>query len=252
MVRLREDAQCKKDAQCYCCDMQGGTNGGGDGPGKAQNDVEDENPDIILEENGQSNKWVGSVVVKQKVFEETPERTNEKVVKVVSVLRNASLAVNGFLESSLGKLELTVNEEFMVRVIETPLVPGESLIRFFKWAWKKTEFSMTAQVVDCLIKVIGNGQRKIEIYSLWDLVKKIGKEEKSLLSSESLNHLISLFWRSGKGKAGLEVFNKFEEFGCEPNANSYYFTIEALYRRSIFDKAWVVCEKMLTAGKLPG
>ncbi|KAE8726090.1 Detected protein of confused Function [Hibiscus syriacus] len=55
----------------------------------------------------------------------------------------------------------------------------------------------------------------------------------------------------GKGKAAVEVFDKFSDFGCIPNEETYYFTIEALCRRSFYDWAWSVCEKMLDAGSLP-
>ncbi|PON55392.1 hypothetical protein PanWU01x14_188860 [Parasponia andersonii] len=49
----------------------------------------------------------------------------------------------------------------------------------------------------------------------------------------------------------MEVFDKFEDFGCEPNADTYYFTINALCRRLFFDWALSVSEKMVNAEILP-
>ncbi|KAG9439261.1 hypothetical protein H6P81_019426 [Aristolochia fimbriata] len=60
-----------------------------------------------------------------------------------------------------------------------------------------------------------------------------------------------MFWKLGKGEAALEAFNKFEDFGCTPNADTHYLTIESLFSRSLFDDAWSVCEKLLQSGNLP-
>ncbi|PIA63205.1 hypothetical protein AQUCO_00200905v1 [Aquilegia coerulea] len=191
--------------------------------------VEDENPSFVSQEK-------------------VREIDLEKVESVLSILQSN---VDGSMENSLDGMRLYLSEEFMVRVIETPLVPGDSLVKIFKWALKKPDFSTTTRILDCLVKAVGSGNRKREVYALWDLVKEFNDEKKCLLTTEILNEFISLFWKLGKGKAGLEVFDKFEEFACEWNADSYYLTIEALCRRKIFDWAWPVCEKMLNAGALP-
>nr|GMD50688.1 pentatricopeptide repeat-containing protein At3g02650, mitochondrial [Ipomoea batatas] len=65
-------------------------------------------------------------------------------------------------------------------------------------------------------------------------------------------HIIKVLeTKFAKGKAAYEVFNKFGDFGCEPNSDTYYFTIEAVSRRKIYDWASSVSEKMLGAQKLP-
>ncbi|KAF8394393.1 hypothetical protein HHK36_020601 [Tetracentron sinense] len=218
--------------------------------------IHDENPNfgsqfsnnIADDMDIENNSHVLSEEFAEEIEAKIPEIDIEKFENVLSLLQSS---LDGSLESSLDNMELTVNEEFLVRVIETPLVPGDNLIGIFKWASRNPEFLITSRVVDSLVRAISAGLRKKEAYSLWDLVKEIGENEKGVLNTEILNELISLFWKLGKGKAGFEVFNKFEEFGCEPNSDSYYFTIEALCRRSIFDWAWSVCEKMLNAGSLP-
>ncbi|KAJ4969478.1 hypothetical protein NE237_016179 [Protea cynaroides] len=179
---------------------------------------------------------------------EIPEIDVEQLENAVSVLQST---LEEPLESSLEKMDLTVNEGFVFRVLQTPLIVVENLIGFFKWASERPEFFMSTRVVDALVRAVGASLRKRDAYALWDLVKEIGERGDVILSTESLNELIHLFRKLGKGKAALEVFNKFPEFRCDPNADTYYFTIDALCCRSFYDWAWSVCEKMLTTGNLP-
>ena len=122
----------------------------------------------------------------------------------------------------------------MVDVLETPLVLVENLIRFFKWGLKKKyEFKVTTCVVDALVRTICRELKKKDAYALWDLIEEIGEKENGVLNVEIFNQLIALLSKLGKGKASLEVFNKFGDFRCVPNVDTYYFTIEALDRKSV-------------------
>lgn len=172
----------------------------------------------------------------------------EKLEELLSLLQSN---VDGSLESSLNGLELNLDEEFVLRVLETPLVPGGHLIQFFRWASEKKEFQITTPVVGALVHGVCQNQKRNDTYALWDLIKEIGERESGLLNAGILNDLIASLSKLGKGKAAYEVFNKFEEFGCVPNADSYYYTVEALCRRSIFNWASLVVNKMLDAGILP-
>uniref|UniRef100_A0A803KMK9 Pentatricopeptide repeat-containing protein n=1 Tax=Chenopodium quinoa TaxID=63459 RepID=A0A803KMK9_CHEQI len=93
--------------------------------------------------------------------------------------------VNGSLESSLDSMDLKLNEEFVVRVLETPLIPGDHLIRF------RVEMNL----------------------------KEMGEKEGGVINAEMLNQLISAFSKLGKGKAAYEAFGKFEEFGYVLNVD---------------------------------
>ena len=62
--------------------------------------------------------------------EEVYEINVEQLENVLSLLQSS---VDGSLESALDDMGLTLHEEFVVKVLETPLVLGENLIRFFKW-----------------------------------------------------------------------------------------------------------------------
>ncbi|PRQ50298.1 putative tetratricopeptide-like helical domain-containing protein [Rosa chinensis] len=182
--------------------------------------------------------------------EEVHEIDVEKLEGLLSLLHSSA---DGSLESSFRDLDLTLHEEFVVRVLETPLIVGENLIRFFKWGLKeKPEFRVNKQILDALvIAMCGEVVTKKDMYSLWDLVKGVGEKEGSLLNVDILNVLMSAFAKLGEGKAALEVLNKFDDFGCIPNADSYYYAIEGLCRSSDFDCAKAVCEKMIGARSSP-
>ncbi|KAJ4721819.1 putative Pentatricopeptide repeat-containing protein [Melia azedarach] len=174
-----------------------------------------------------------------------------KLENVLSLLQSSSSSIDVSLESSLDSFNLDLHEQFVVKVLETPLVLGENLIGFFKWVMKHPEYKVTVAVVDALVRAICSRIRNKDVYALWDLVKEIGQKDNSVLTVEILNELIALFSKLGKGKAAFEVFNKFGDYGCVENQETYYLTIEALCRRSIFDWAWSVCEKMIETGSIP-
>lgn len=180
--------------------------------------------------------------------EEAYEIDVEKLENVLSLLQSSA---DGSLESRLHDMGLILHEELVIKVIQTPLVLGENLIRFFRWAWKEKSFTVTTPVVESLVLAICSGLKKKEIYSLWDLIKDINEKESGVLNVDILNELIVSFSKLGKGKAAFDAFNSFEKLGCVPNADTYYFTIEALCRRSFFDWAWSVCQMMFDAQSLP-
>ncbi|CAN0924235.1 Pentatricopeptide repeat-containing protein At3g02650, mitochondrial [Linum grandiflorum] len=180
----------------------------------------------------------------------------EKLEMVLSLLQSSA---DGSLESTLNGMELDLHQEFVTRVAETPNLLGENLIRFFNWARSKPGGSvlMTSQSLNALVQAIcgESVMRKKNAYALWDLILEVGsanaEDDSTILNAQMLNPLIDLLSKLGKAKAAFDVFNKLEELGCVPNSDTYYFTIEALCRRSFFDWAWTVCEKMLNAEALP-
>ncbi|KAK7372615.1 hypothetical protein VNO80_06002 [Phaseolus coccineus] len=174
------------------------------------------------------------------------------VDKLESLLRLLEISADGSFESCLDDMDLTLHQQLVTKVIESPLVLGENLIRFFRWAWSERSLEVTTPMVESLVlAVCGNDVRKKEAYSLWDLVKEIGEKESGILNVSILNDLILCFSRLVKGKAALEVFDKFEAFHCVPDADTYYFTIDAVCRRRAYDWACGVCEKMVDAQALP-
>ncbi|KAI3940741.1 hypothetical protein MKW98_030060 [Papaver atlanticum] len=211
-----------------------------------------ENPNFVSQSNDTDTTSSESEV--ELVVDEQIEVVDvEKLESVLQFFRGVS-SLDGSIEESLEKMNLDVNEEFGLKLIQTPNINGHHLISFVRWASQKDGSFMTSRIVDALVKAIGDGLRPIEkkeVYSLWDLIKEIGEKREVVLNTEILNGLIASLYMLGRGKAAKEVFDKFEEFGCDPDGNTYYFTVEALCNRKIFDGAWVVCDKMLNSGKLP-
>ncbi|KAI5668641.1 hypothetical protein M9H77_18494 [Catharanthus roseus] len=179
----------------------------------------------------------------------TGENNGESMENLLSLLQSSGTVDS--LESSLEDLGLILNEDLVMKVLETPFVPAENLIGFFKWNLKKREFFLSTKVIDLLVKAVSHEIRIRDAYALWNLFKLIGEKEIIVLSTDILNQLICLLSKLCKGKAAFEVFSKFEDFDCLPDSDTYYLTIDALSRRSIFDLASSVCDKMLIAEKLP-
>uniref|UniRef100_A0A2P2IK69 Pentatricopeptide repeat-containing protein n=1 Tax=Rhizophora mucronata TaxID=61149 RepID=A0A2P2IK69_RHIMU len=173
----------------------------------------------------------------------------EKFQSVLSLLQST---VDGSLESTLNGMCLDLREEFMVKVLETPHILGENLISFFKWVAKKKHGNfVTTGAVDALVQAVCSNPRAKDAYALCELINDIGEKNPSLLNVGILNQLIALFSKLGKAKAAWQVFDNFGDFGCVPDSETFYYTIEALCRRSFFDWASSVNEKMLDVGALP-
>ncbi|RDY14038.1 Pentatricopeptide repeat-containing protein, mitochondrial, partial [Mucuna pruriens] len=186
---------------------------------------------------------------KQPTEGDTYEVDVDKLESVLLLLQTSS---DGSFESCLDDMDLVLHEQLVTKITETPFVLGENLIRFFRWACSERSLKVTTPMLESLVLAIcRNDVRKVEVYSVWDLVKEIGEKESGILNVRILNELILSLSRLGKGKAALEVFDKFEAFQCVPDADTYYFTIEALCQRRAFDWACGVCEKMVDAQTLP-
>lgn len=200
--------------------------------------VVEENSDPLVEVSDGNGE-------EEKIYEVNMEQLD-------SVLSLIQSTIDGSFESSLDEMGLTLHEDFVLKVLETQHILGDNLIRFFRWALNsQPEYKVTTRVVAVLVHLICSDPRQKDVYFLWDLIKEIGEKQNGLLNAEILNQLIAVFSKLGKGKAAFEVLDNFEVFGCVPNAESYYLTVDALCRRSFFDWAWSVCEKMLDVGSLP-
>ncbi|OMP04804.1 hypothetical protein COLO4_09284 [Corchorus olitorius] len=187
----------------------------------------------------------------QTLMEQKPPAYEIDVNKLENVLSLLQSRVDASLESNLDDMALELHQDFVLKVLHTPFILGENLIRFFKWVMKKRKFQVPSSVVDSLVKAICSDPKKKVSYDLWDLLKEIGEKQNRVLTVGALNELIALFSKLGKGKAAMEVYNKFGDFGIVPNKDTFYFTIEALCRRSCYDWAWSVCERMLDEESLP-
>jgi len=205
-------------------------------------------------ENGGDRHRVeeGDTYAEGDAYDAEGDKYEVDVDKLESVLRLLQTSADGSFESCLDDMDLSLHQKLVTKVIESPLVLSENLIRFFRWAWSERLLEVTTPMVESLVLAIyGKDVRKKEAYSLWDLVKEIGEKESGIINVRILNDLILCFSRLVKGKAALDVFDKFEAFQCVPDADTYYITIEALCRRRAYDWACGVCEKMVDAQAVP-
>jgi flagellar capping protein FliD len=159
-----------------------------------------ENNDNDVDECG------NGIELEEEVEQQVYQIDEEKLEKVVSLLQSS---VDESFESSLDQLNLSINQDFVIKAIEmVEMVFRENLVRFFKWAWKENSLQVSTQVLEFVVIIICNGGgvsfRDKHAYSLWDLVKEIGEKEDGVVNVTVLNELISLFSKLGKGKAALE------------------------------------------------
>ncbi|XP_078441400.1 tetratricopeptide repeat (TPR)-like superfamily protein [Wolffia australiana] len=182
--------------------------------------------------------------------EEAVEIDAEKIENLLSFLQSTT---EDSLDVNFEKMDLELSEDFIVRVLETPLTLPDKLISFFIWASQRPEYKPSSNTLTILVRSVASSAvcNKREAYMLWDLIKNISLKDKQLLTTEILNQLLSLFGKLEKSKAALEVFNLFDDIGLKPIGESYYLTINALSQRSMIDAACSVCEKMINSGELP-
>ncbi|XP_010558574.1 PREDICTED: pentatricopeptide repeat-containing protein At3g02650, mitochondrial-like [Tarenaya hassleriana] len=180
-------------------------------------------------------------------IDEVYEVDVEKLESVLSLLRSDEQS----LEFCLKAIDVDLHVDFVIRVLESPGISGGNLIRFFKWAMGRKGFTVTTTVVEALVLQISGETRRMDAYSLWDLIREIGEKESSVLNLGIMNELIAALGKLNKPKAAFDVFSKIEEFGFSPDGKTYYLTLEALCKRSFTEWACSVCEKMIAVGILP-
>lgn len=64
------------------------------------------------------------------------------------------------------------------------------------------------------------------MHLLWDFVKRIGGNGSGVVTTEMLNELLFSFSSGCDGATVIEILDKFEEFGCVPNLDSYYYAAD--------------------------
>ena len=94
--------------------------------------------------------------------------------KLESVLRLLQTSADGSLESCLDDIDLTLHQQLVTKITETPFVLSENLIRFFWWAWSERSLEVTTPMVESLVLAIcGNDdvrKKKEVVYSLFHFI----------------------------------------------------------------------------------
>lgn len=188
----------------------------------------------------------------QKICLEEVVVDDEKFVSAVDALMSAdSMDV---LWSKLDEIEdLVINDDFVIRVLQTNDLSVASMIGFIRWAFQKSDLVKTCAVLDLLVQEICGSATFCwnEAFTLWDFVRFVGEDNSSLVSVATLNQIIASFAKFGKYKVAMEVFDKFEDLGCVCNGDTYHLTILALGKRSWASTASRVCAKMVSEKMFP-
>ncbi|KAJ1286638.1 hypothetical protein BS78_03G367700 [Paspalum vaginatum] len=175
---------------------------------------------------------------------------DEEVARVRAVVEDTP---EDKIASTLADMIVDFNEPLLAAVLlAAEQCSCKKLISLFNYAAKNNPAAKSLSNLEILVSKVADsdGIDKMDAYLLWDSVKAIGSVPGSV-STPLLNEMIVIFWKLEKSKAALEVFSKFDEFGCTPDSNSYYLAIEAARKKSMFLSACEVCEKMIASGCFP-
>ncbi|KAL5220426.1 hypothetical protein ABZP36_025139 [Zizania latifolia] len=157
------------------------------------------------------------------------------------------------IPSALADMVVDFTEPFLSAVLlSSESFSGKKLLLLFKSAAQNNPAAKSLANLEIVVNKIADSDEidKMNAYLLWDLVKEMGTVPGSV-NTQMLNKLIAMFWKLGKSKAALEVFDLFSDLGCSPDGESYYLVIEAAGKKSMVDAAWRVCEKMIGSGCFP-
>lgn len=157
------------------------------------------------------------------------------------------------IASTLADMVVDFNEPLLAAVLlAAEQCSCKKLISLFNYAAKNNPAAKSLSNLEILVCKVADSDEidKMDAYLLWDSVKAMGSVPGSV-STPLLNEMIAIFWKLKKSKAALEVFSKFDEFGCTPDSNSYYLAIEAARKKSRILSACEVCEKMIGSGCFP-
>ncbi|KAF8755842.1 hypothetical protein HU200_011315 [Digitaria exilis] len=157
------------------------------------------------------------------------------------------------IASTLADMVVDFNEPLLAAVlVAAEQCSCKKLISLFNYAVKNNPAAKSLSNLEILVSKVADSDEinKMDGYLLWDAVKEIGSVPGSV-STPLLNEMIAIFWKLEKSKAALEVFAKFDEFGCTPDSNSYYLVIEAARKKSMFRSVCEICEKMIGSGCFP-
>ncbi|GJM92305.1 hypothetical protein PR202_ga08766 [Eleusine coracana subsp. coracana] len=175
---------------------------------------------------------------------------DDEVVRVREVVESAP---EDKIASTLADMVVDFNEPLLAAVLlAAEKCSCKKLILLFKYAAKNNPAAASLSNLEILLSKIADSDEtgKMDAYLLWDSIKEVGTVP-GAVSTPLLNEMIAIFWKLEKSKAALEVFAKFDEFGCTPDSNSYYLVIEAARKKSMFRSVREVCEKMIASGCFP-
>uniref|UniRef100_A0ACD5Y252 Uncharacterized protein n=1 Tax=Avena sativa TaxID=4498 RepID=A0ACD5Y252_AVESA len=178
------------------------------------------------------------------------EASDEEVARVRAVVESTP---EDQIPSAIADMVVDFTEPLLAAVLlSAENCSGKKLLLLFKSAGKNNPDVKSLVNLEIIARKLADSNEidKMDAYLLWDMVKEMGSVPGSV-NTQLLNQVISMFWKLEKSKAALEVLDKFSEFGCTPNGDSYYLVIQAAGKKAMVGAAWDVCEKMVSSGCFP-
>ncbi|KAF7031990.1 hypothetical protein CFC21_043221 [Triticum aestivum] len=179
-----------------------------------------------------------------------PEARDEEVARVRAVVESTP---EDQIPTAIADMVVDFTEPLLAAILlSAENCSGKKLLLLFKTAGKNNPDVKSFGNLDIVASNVAESAEidKMDAYMLWDLVKEMGSVPGSL-STPLLNKVLAMFWKLEKSKAALEVLDKFSEFGCTPDGDSYYLAIQAAGKKSMVGAAWGACEKMISSGCFP-
>ncbi|KAM3353178.1 hypothetical protein ACQJBY_024382 [Aegilops geniculata] len=179
-----------------------------------------------------------------------PEARDEEVARVRAVVESTP---EDQIPTAIADMVVDFTEPLLAAtLLSAENCSGTKLLLLFKSAGKNNPDVKSLANLDIVASKVADSAEidEMDAYMLWDLVKEMGSVPGSL-STPLLNKVLAIFWKLEKSKAALEVLDKFSEFSCTPDGDSYYLAIQAAGKKSMVVAAWGVCEKMISSGCFP-
>ncbi|URE17586.1 PPR repeat [Musa troglodytarum] len=265
-----------------------GVDDGGEGScgldgGKDESQVGAESLRSLWEEIIQDDDSLGMFAAKEPVGEAAEDQGSvteidiQQVDKVRSLLRDSSEEP---LESSLDKIEVSLSEELVAMVLQTPYVSGHNLVGFFRWALRREESVRSLRMVELLVNALSSSADpdKMEAYKFsgnlpdgeklgkvtaffckWKRAKEahlvylMAQENKIFLPISSLDYLVSSLSRKDETvRIALELLDNYPTDSLKYANMTFGTVVRGLCRVKEPQEAKKLLLRMVQSGPAPG
>ncbi|KNA19546.1 hypothetical protein SOVF_060740 [Spinacia oleracea] len=202
----------------------------------------------------------------------------EKLLSLFSSKDNNTVSVDSILESR-DNWDALLNIGFFCKMI---INPPENLshldqFKYFNWAISRDDFQINDSLLDGIANILtkpvlttpklwpetdkqwlhlswnlvksgGGGGGGVVTKLRNKLIKNLGEEDSNIhgiVTTRILNKLINAFGYFGDHKSGIEILNKFPDFRCNPDLNTYSGVVYCAWGCKSEDWELEFCQKMV-------
>uniref|UniRef100_A0A7C9AYU2 PROP1-like PPR domain-containing protein n=1 Tax=Opuntia streptacantha TaxID=393608 RepID=A0A7C9AYU2_OPUST len=157
-----------------------------------------------------------------------------------------------YLERTLNKLNISVTNDLVYRVLRSCCRHGIQSFRFFNWAKSQnlsSSYTPTAIEYEELVKILAK-TRHWE--TMWKVLHQLLKESSLSFSAEVIEFVIREYGRNGLVDEAVRVFNSCRKvFKCEQTVGVYNSLLFALCEVKNFQGAYALVRRMIRKGVKP-